>query len=94
LLKSFKNSSTHVKFDDFTDISALKGFTLESYDATKEKICIAEYIQPCKSYTGLSTVAKRIADVGYITLNEAFLISSLGVIPTGNFCNCLLLLLE
>ena len=36
-LKSFKKLSNYVKVDDFTDISALEGFTLESYIATKEK---------------------------------------------------------
>ncbi|CAH3164571.1 unnamed protein product [Porites lobata] len=73
------NLSYCVRVDDFTDISALQGFTLESYVATKEKICIAEHTQPCKLCTGLLTVAKRIADDGYIRLNEAFSISSPGV---------------
>ena len=66
LLKSFKNLSNYFKVDDFTDISALEGFTLESYVATKEKICIVEHTQPCKSCTGLLAVAKCIADVGFI----------------------------
>ena len=78
-LKSFKKLSNYVKVDDFTDISALGGFTLESYVATKEKICISEHTQPCKLCTGLLTVAKRIADDGYIRLTEAFSISSPGV---------------
>ena len=30
LLKSFKDLSSCVRVDDFTDISALQGFTLES----------------------------------------------------------------
>ena len=71
VLKSFKNLSNYVKVDDFTDISALEGFTLE--------ICIAEHVQPCKLCTGLLTVAKRIADVGYIRLNEALSLSRPGV---------------
>ena len=79
LLKSFKDLSSCVRVDDFTDISALQGFTLESYVATKEKIRIAERTQLCKLCTGLLTVAKRIADDGYIRLNEAFSISSPGV---------------
>ena len=74
LLKSFKKLTHYDKVDDFTDISALEGFTLESYVATKEKICISE--QLC---TGLLTVAKRIADDGYIRLTEAFSISRTGV---------------
>ena len=79
LLKSFKDFSSCVRVDDFTDISALQGFTLESYVATKEKICIAEHTQPYKLCTGLLIVAKRIADDGYIRLNEAFSKSSPGV---------------
>ena len=58
LLTSFKDLSYCVRVDDFTDISALQGFTLESYVATKEKICIAAHTQPCKLCTGLLTVAK------------------------------------
>ena len=79
LLKSFKDLSSCVRVDDFTDISALQGFTLESYIVTKEKIRIAERTQLCKLCTGLLTVAKRIADDGYIRLNEAFSISNPGV---------------
>ena len=79
MLKSFKKLSNYVKVDDFTDISALEGFTLESYVATKEKICTSEHTQPCKLCTGLLTVAKRIANDGYIRLTEAFSISSPGV---------------
>ena len=76
LLKSFKNLSNFVKVDDFTEISALEGFTLQSYVSAKEKICIAGHIQPCKLCTGLLTVAKQIVANGYIRLNEAFSISS------------------
>lgn len=71
--------STCIKVDDFTDVSALRGFTLESYVVTKEKECIAEDTQPCKLCTRLLTVAKQIAHDGYIRLNEAFSISSPGV---------------
>ena len=52
---------------------------MESYVATKEKICISEHTQPWKLCSGLLTVAKRIADDGYIRLTEAFSISSPGV---------------
>lgn len=40
LLKSFKDLSSCVRVDDFTDISALQGFTLESYVARKEKYAL------------------------------------------------------
>ena len=43
LLTSFKNLSSYIKVDNFTNISALAGFTLKSLFVTKEKICVAEH---------------------------------------------------